>query len=386
MPPVEIPAVIVQNELYAPVALVAPGLFHHEAKVIGNRESMSTGDSHVSQAIQELALGRDLTAEGAENAFVEVMEGGATDVQVAALLMGLRAKGETSEEVAGGVRALRRAMRQVESSDRDALVDTCGTGGGTLTTFNISTAAGFVVAAGGVPVAKHGNRSFSSRCGSADVLEALGVEIALEPPVLSEILGRVGLSFLFAPALHPAMRHVGPVRRELAVPTIMNLLGPLSNPARVRRQVVGVSDPGILTLVAGALSSLGHLRALVVHGEPGLDELSPIGVTDCVWIEDGATEPMRFDPVAELGWTEQDPEGLAGGDPEDNARLIRAVLSGQGPRVARQAVALNAAAGFFVGGVVDSLRDGVERAESVLDERRALEKLEELREATTAAG
>ncbi len=345
---------------------------------------MSSETPALSQAIKKLAAREDLTAVEAEEAFVEVMEGRASDIQKSALLMGLRAKGETPAEVAGGVRALRRAMIEVPVPDRDSAIDTCGTGGG-MTTFNISTAAAFVVAGGGVPVAKHGNRSFSSRCGSADVLEALGVNLALEPQRMGEILKEVGLSFLFAQSLHPAMRHLGPVRRELGTPTIMNLLGPITNPARVRRQVVGVADPSTLSLVAGALADLGHIRALVVHGEPGLDELSPLGVNEMVRVSDGTTEPATLDPVSELGWTGLDSSELAGGEPADNARVIEAVLRGRGARAARAAVSLNAAAGFYVAGVSETVVEGVERGEAILDEGKGLEKLEALREATTRA-
>lgn len=347
---------------------------------------MSTQTPALSDAIRRVALRQDLDAEEAERAFLEMMEGKASDVQKSAFLIGLRAKGETAAEVAGGVRALRRAMVAVGSADPDRLVDTCGTGGGAVTTFNISTAAGFVVAGAGVPVAKHGNRSFSSRCGSADVLESLGINIDLAPEEMERVLADVGLAFLFAPTLHPAMRHVGPVRRELGVPTIMNLLGPLTNPAGVRRQVVGVADPGLLSMVAGALADLGHLRALVVHGEPGLDELSPVGTTRCLSIDDGEVEEMSFDPVRELGWTDLEMSDLGGGEPADNARLIEAILSGGGPRGARAAVILNAAGGLYVAGIVEGLREGVDLAESVLDEGRAREILDALREAAPGPG
>lgn len=346
---------------------------------------MSSELTALARAIRKLAAGQDLSSEETEAAFVEVMEGRASDVQKSALLMGLRAKGETPAELAGGVRALRRSMVEVSSPDPDALIDTCGTGGGRLTTFNISTAAAFVVAGGGVRVAKHGNRSFSSRCGSADVLEALGVEIDLTPERMGELLESVGLGFLFAPSLHPAMRHVGRVRRELAVPTIMNLLGPLTNPARVRRQVVGVADRALLPLVAGALVELGHLRSLVVHGAPGLDELSPIGVTEMIRVEDGRMEEMSFDPESELGWSGLDASELAGGEPAHNARIIEEVLAGGGAAAARAAVALNAAAGFYVAGLADTITAGVARAEAVLDEKKGLDVLEKLRAAGGSA-
>ncbi|MGD8697770.1 MAG: anthranilate phosphoribosyltransferase [Gemmatimonadales bacterium] len=341
-----------------------------------------SSNSALSGAIRKLASRQDLSAEETEAAFTVVMEGHASDVQKSALLIGLRAKGETPHEVAGGVRALRKAMVAVRVPEPDAVVDTCGTGGGSVATFNISTAAAFALAGAGVPVAKHGNRSFSSRCGSADVLEALGIQLPLTPQRMERVFESVGLSFLFAPRLHPAMKHLGSVRKELAVATIMNILGPLTNPARARRQVVGVSDPGLLHLVAEALQELGHIRALVVHGEPGMDELSPLGPTHGVRVDSGGLEEFVFDPVKTLGWNHFDASDLAGGEPEDNARVIEQVLAGKGAPGARAAVVLNAAAGFYVAGSVETLQDGVDLAESALDERKGLEALERIREVT----
>ncbi len=310
---------------------------------------MSSNSDHLAEAIRRLAERQDLTAAQTEAAFTVVMDGGASHEQIRELLLGLRDKGETPNEVAGGVRALRKAMIPVKVPHPDAVVDTCGTGGGSLTTFNISTAAAFVLAGGGVLVAKHGNRSFSSRCGSADVLEALGVAITETPRQVEAVFEKVGLSFLFAPCLHPAMKHVAPVRKELGGRTIMNILGPLTNPAGARRQVVGV--------------------------------LSPLGPTHCVRGENGALEQFVFDPAAELGWNSMDPAELAGAEPKDNARLIERVLAGKGPPAARAAVALNAAAGFYVAGMVDTLREGLDWAESALDQKKGLEALERTREA-----
>lgn len=343
---------------------------------------MSSKLDALNEAIRKLAARQDLSAAETEAAFGVVVGGQASDVQKAALLIGLRAKGETPQEVAGGVRALRSAMVEVTVPNPDAVIDTCGTGGGSLTTFNISTAAAFVVAGAGVPVAKHGNRSFSSRCGSADVLEALGIRLPLTPQRMEEVFEQVGMSFLFAPRLHPAMRHLVPVRKELAVFTIMNLLGPLTNPARARRQVVGVSDPGLLGLVAEALRELGHIRALVVHGEPGMDELSPLGRTRVVRLENGSLDEFVFDPVSELGWKNLSVADLAGAAPADNARVIEQVLAGKGTRSARAAVVLNAAAGFYVAGAAESLVEGVGLAEATLDEKKALRALDRIREAT----
>ena len=247
--------------------------------------------------IVRVGRGERLQSDEAEAAFTEIMEGRATPVQVSALLMGLRVRGEAPSEIAGGVRALRRVMVPVPVSEGEGVVDTCGTGGGAVTTFNISTAAAIVAAATGVRIAKHGNRSFSSRCGSADVLEALGVRIELSPEQMGAVLEETGIVFMFAPLLHPAMRHVGPVRRELAMPTIMNVLGPLANPAGAQRQVVGVADPRLMELIARALSELGHDHALVVHGEPGLDEISPLGITTGVEVQHGELRPVRIDPA-----------------------------------------------------------------------------------------
>jgi anthranilate phosphoribosyltransferase len=326
------------------------------------------------------ATTRPLTALEAERAFTAVMEGTATPVQMAALLVAIRVRGAVPGEVAGGVRALRRAMVAVPA-DADGLVDTCGTGGGALTTFNISTAAALLAAGAGVRVAKHGNRSFTSQCGSADVLEALGVRLELAPEEEARLLERTGIVFMFAPLHHPAMKHVGPIRRELGMPTIMNVLGPVTNPAGARRQVVGVSDPALLELIAGALAELGHDRALVVHGEPGLDELSPVGTTEVLEVMDGRWERRTFDPVAELGWERFSPDGLAGGDRRENAEKVERVLRGTLGGAARAAVVLNAGAAIYCADLAPSLADGVRAAEQALEEGRGWAKLEELRAA-----
>jgi anthranilate phosphoribosyltransferase len=235
----------------------------------------------LQEAISALANRRSLSERLAAQVFEVVMRGEATPAQVAALLIGLRVKGETAEEVAGAARALRDAMVRVEA-DGAHLVDTCGTGGGLVGTFNISTAAAFVAAGAGASVAKHGNRSFSSKCGSADVLEALGVTITLNAQAAAWVLREACITFLFAPTFHPAMRHVGPVRRELGVASVMNMVGPLANPAGVQRQVLGVADRERAALMAEALARLGAEHAMVVHGRVGMDEISPQGVTD-VW-------------------------------------------------------------------------------------------------------
>jgi anthranilate phosphoribosyltransferase len=339
----------------------------------------------LGELIVRLAARQDLTAAEAEAAFSEVMEGRATPVQAAALLTALRVKGEAPAEVAGGVRALRRAMIPVEAGAGAPVVDTCGTGGGTLTTFNISTAAALLAAGAGARIAKHGNRSFTSRCGSADVLEALGVVLELTPEGMAQVLQRAGIVFMFAPLLHPAMRHVGPVRRELGFTTIMNLLGPLTNPAGARRQVVGVTDPALLHLAAGALAELGHEHALVVHGHPGMDELSPLGPSRVLDVRAGRVQELVIEPP---GGAPPDARAAAaqlhGGGPEENARILLEILDGNRHGTAREAVVLNAGAALYVAGA-PSLEEGIARARQALDAGQGRAALERLRDASRAA-
>ena len=316
------------------------------------------------------------------------MSGEASVAQVAALLMALRVKGETADEVAGAAQAMRAAMVPIEAEDREALVDTCGTGGGSVTTFNISTAAALLAAGAGVRIAKHGNRSFTSRSGSADVLEALGVPLDATPGVMGDVLRRAGVVFMFAPTLHPAMRHVGPVRRELGIPTVMNIVGPLANPAGAGRQVVGVADRHRMPLLAGALAALGTAHALVVHGEPGMDEVSPLGPTHVAEVRYGVVKEWVIDP-GQLGFNGISPEDLAGGDPSTNARIIERVLSGEGPSGAEGAVLLNAAAAIYVSGLDSTMEEALARAREALESgagRRALERLRDAyRHATNRA-
>ncbi len=334
-----------------------------------------------ARLLEKVGDGANLTADEAEGAFGAFMSGSATEIQMAGLLMGLRAKGIVPSEVAGGVRALRTAMTPVPCSDPLALVDTAGTGGGKVTTFNISTAAALIAAGAGVRIAKHGNRSFTSRSGSADVLEALGVRIELTPERMGEILDEEGIVFMFAPLVHPAMRHVAPVRRGLGVTTIMNLLGPLTNPAGARRQVMGVADPAFLELVAKTFSELGHLRALVVHGAPGMDEISPGGPTRVADLSEGRLE-MRDVSPEELGVSSGSLAGLAGGEPEENAGIIGRILRRDETGVARTASVLNAAAAIYVADRAESLPDAVAAAGESLDSGAALDALERLKAAT----
>ncbi len=334
----------------------------------------------LAQAIQQLASGTSLDRESSVAAFGTIMRGEASPVQIAALLMGLRSKGETADEVAGAALALRCAMTRLETLDPDLLVDTCGTGGGLIGTLNVSTAAAFVAAGAGVSVAKHGNRSYTSKCGSADVLEALGINIDLDPATAARVLAATGITFLFAPRYHPAMRHVAPVRKELGVPTIMNMLGPLANPAGVLRQVVGVSDRSRAELIATALSVLGTRHALVVHGSVGMDEISPVDST-LVWeVEDGNVARWELDP-ATYGLDCPNLQGLAGGDPAQNAVRIERLLEGEDSAVARCAVLLNAAAALYISANDWSFEQAAARATASLDTGAAAQVLSKLRAA-----
>src|SRR6266540_4426525 len=281
--------------------------------------------SPLRRALTALASRESLSDEQTAEVFGIVMSGEATPAQIGGLLMGLRAKGETADELAGAARALRDAMVRVTAT-QDHLVDTCGTGGGSVTTFNISTVAALVAAGAGAVVPKHGNRSFTSKCGSADVLEALGVRIVLDAPTATRVLKEARVAFLFAPNFHPAMKHVGPIRRELGVPSVMNLVGPLANPAGVRRQVIGVADPDRAGVVAGALARLGAEHALVVHGRVGMDEISPQGVTDVWEVQDGAVRSWEIEPGRyRLGVADLD--ALRGGEPAANADRLERILA-----------------------------------------------------------
>jgi len=334
----------------------------------------------VSRAISALAERQDLPASLAAQAFGQVMAGEASPVQTTALLVALRVKGETAAELEGAALALRGAMVRVDAGSAERLVDTCGTGGGSTGTFNISTAAALVAAGAGARVVKHGNRSFTSRSGSADVLEALGVTIELEPETAARVLERCGMTFLFAPLYHPAMRFVGPVRRELGLTTIMNLLGPLANPAGAQRQVIGVATAERAPLLAKTLALLGAERALVVHAPAGLDEIAPpgVGATDVYEVHRGAVERWTLDP-ARFGLPAGDAAALAGGSPQQNARIVTDVLGGKDRSVRRSAVVLNAAAALVAAGVTEHWEDAVRHADETIDTGAAAEVLERLR-------
>lgn len=325
-------------------------------------------------ALRRLAAGESLTADEAASAFGVVMRGDATAAQTAALLMGLRVKGETAEELTGAARALRTAMVRLPAREPELLLDTCGTGGGRVQTFNISTAAAFVAAGAGARVAKHGNRSFTTKCGSADVLEALGVRIEMPVDDMRRVLEEAGIVFMFAPIMHPAMRHVGPVRREITIPTMMNILGPLANPAGAGRQVVGVADAPRLGLVAAALAALGTRHSMVVHGEPGMDEVSPMGPTRVAEIRGGKVTEWTLDP-RDFGLPIATAESLAGGEPAENARRVVDTLEGKERGAPRHAVVLNAAAAIYVAGLTPDLASGIKRAEESIDKGKAAESL-----------
>jgi anthranilate phosphoribosyltransferase len=342
---------------------------------------MSDASSPLRRALAALAHRQSLPESLAVEVFGVVMSGEATPAQIAGLLMGLRAKGETAEEVAGAARALRAAMVPVETSGPH-LVDTCGTGGGTVSTFNISTVAAFVAAGAGATVPKHGNRSFTSKCGSADVLEALGVRIVLDAPAAARVLKEARVAFLFAPNFHPAMKHVGPVRRELGVPSVMNLVGPLANPAGVRRQVIGVADRDRAAVVAEALVRLGAEHALVVHGRVGMDEISPLGITDVWEVQDGAVRAWEIDPERyRLGIPDVAP--LKGGDPAENAERLERILANEdGDAAGLAAVLLNAGAAIYVAGIAGSVAEGIGRAREVVASGAARAALDRLRKAS----
>lgn len=332
-------------------------------------------------ALRRLAAGESLAREEAHQAFQLIMSGQGSDAQVAALLMGLRVKGETPDELAGVAAALRGAMLTLDTPDPDRLVDTCGTGGGSLTTFNISTAAALLAAGAGVRIAKHGNRSFTSQSGSADVLEALGVRIDLTVTQMQVVLEQAGIVFMFAPTMHPAMRFVGPVRRDLAIQTVMNLVGPLANPARAGRQVIGVPDARRLGLMAGALQALGTSHSMVVHGAPGIDEISPLGSTAVLELENGEARSWTIEPER-LGISRVSARDLEGSTPADNARLVEATLGGEGNAGAAAAVTMNAAAAIYVNGLAPDYLQALEVARAALHDGAGLKALERLRAAT----
>jgi anthranilate phosphoribosyltransferase len=328
-----------------------------------------------SALIEKLGRRDDLTTDEAAGAMATIMRGEATPAQIAGLLIGLSMKGERPSELVGFARTMRAEAVALSAAPGDVF-DTCGTGGDRSGSFNISTAAALVLAASGVRVAKHGNRSVSSLCGSADVLEALGVKVAAAPDVVERCLTEIGIAFFFAPTFHPAMRHAGQARKELGVRTAFNLLGPLTNPAGPARQIVGVPRPELTELLARALLLLGSTRAWVVHGADGLDELSTTGYTKVSETRDGTVRTFYVHP-ADYGLAKSSVDALRGGDAVQNAQRIGEVLDGvHGP--GRNVVLLNAGAALFVAGHADSVREGIAQAATAIDSGKAKEVLTRL--------
>ena len=340
----------------------------------------------ITEAVRALVDRRDLTRLEAAAAMEAIMSGAATNAQIAAFLTALRMKGETVEELIGFAQVMREKVVKVRpragdvvgatGTDREMLIDTCGTGGDASGTFNVSTATAFVVAGAGLRVAKHGNRSVSSLCGSADVVETLGIDIELSPAQVASCIDEVGIGFLYAPLLHTAMKHVMATRREMGVRTVFNMLGPLTNPAGANAQVIGVYAASLTDPLARVLAELGTLRAFVVHGADGLDEISNTGESHISEVHEGVVRSSTVRPE-DFGMPRAAIRDLQGGDREENARIIRQVLGGEtGPR--RDIVLMNAAAALVVGNKAEDLKEGVALAAAAIDKRTAAGKLEDL--------
>jgi len=337
---------------------------------------MSTGID-IRKYLQKIIERQDLTANEMASIFDLVMEGRLTPAQTAALISTLRMKGESVDEITGAAMAMRRHAVKIDTGGLP-VVDTCGTGGDGGNTFNISTAAAFVVAGAGVPVAKHGNRAVSSKCGSADVLAELGVNLEAPPEAIEECIRTVGIGFLFAPKMHPAMKHAAPVRKELGIRTIFNMLGPLTNPAGARGQILGVFSAELTEPFAHVLNALGSRRAFVVHGNDGLDEITTTTTTRITELNTGKIRTYEFDPLPYIG-EYHSAASITGGEPFVNAGILRAVLEGEkGP--ARDIVLLNAAAGIVAGGKAETIKEGYNLAQKSIDAGQAQKALDGLRE------
>ncbi len=339
----------------------------------------------VQQAIAKLVEGQHLTRAEAAALMEATMSGQATPAQTAAWLVALRMKGETAEEIAGCAETMRRHAVAVRPQRQAELIDTCGTGADKVKTFNVSTAVAFVAAAAGVPVAKHGNRAVTSKCGSADVLEALGCRLELSPERLAKAIDEIGIGFLFARSHHPAMKYAAPVRQELGIRTVFNVLGPLTNPAGARRQLLGVFSPELTRLLAEVLREMGTERAMVVYGEPGLDELSTLGETHIVHLQDGNLHEERITPE-QFGFRRASPEEItAPHSAQDCAKKLYHLLSGE-QGAARDLLLLNAGAALVVGGKAEHLAEGIELARETIDSGRALQTLQRYIQFTQEAG
>lgn len=329
------------------------------------------------EVLGPLTAGSDLSTEQAAAAMADILEGNATSAQIAAFIVALRIKGETVEEMAGLVEAMQNACEPVTLAQLEGVIDTCGTGGDRSHSINVSTIAAFAVAGAGAKVCKHGNRAASSSCGSADLLEGLGVALDVTPDRIAQCVDEAGMAFCFAPRFHPAMRFAGPTRGELGVPTVFNFLGPLANPARVRRQVVGVGDKRMAEKMAGVLRARGSERALVVFGHDGLDELTTTTTSTVVELgEDGELRRYELDPAAH-GLKVAQPSDLRGGDVAANVEATREVLAGK-PGPHRDIVVLNAAAGLMAAGLAGDIADGLSQAAKAIDDGRAQHALDQL--------
>ena len=335
----------------------------------------------IQEAIRDLIVGADLGRAKMRAVMEQIMSGQATDAQIGAFLVALRIKGETIDEIAGGAEVMREKATPIVTV-RPEIIDTCGTGGDDSGTFNISTTVAFVACGAGLAVAKHGTRSISSQCGSSDVLTALGVNVEATPEKVGECIDEVGMGFLFAIALHGAMKHaVGP-RRELATRTIFNILGPLTNPAGAKRQLLGVFDGALTEALAGVLRELGSDRALVVHGSDGLDEITLTGPTQVSELKDGQVSTRQIHP-GDFGLQTVSAEALKGGDADHNARILRGVLDGEeGPQ--RDVVLLNSAAAIVVGGRAEDITAGLEVARESIDSGKARQALDRLVEVSNS--
>lgn len=326
--------------------------------------------------IQKLVEGRDLSQEESEKAMETIMSGKATDAQIGSFLTALRMKGETPVEIAEFARVMRKFSRKIKPKVDRTLVDVCGTGGDKIKTFNISTTTMFIVSAAGIPIAKHGNRAITSNCGSADVLEELGINLNLEFERIEDGIQRVGIGFMFAPLHHSAMKYVMPTRRELGVRTVFNILGPLTNPANADAQLMGVFDPNLTEKLAEVFRLLGLKSAMVAYGEPGLDEISTLGKTKISELREGKIKTYFVKPE-DFGLERVKPEDLTGGSARENAKILRDILSGRETGAKRDITLLNSAAGIVVGGTANNLKEGFEIANDVLDSGKAYKKLEE---------
>jgi len=330
----------------------------------------------MKEIVSKIVAGENLTATEAESAMKTIMSGNSNEVEISAFLTALRMKGESPEEIASFARIMREFATKIEPKVDSTLVDVCGTGGDRLNTFNISTTAMFVVAGAGIPIAKHGNRALTSKSGSADVLEELGVDLNSSFDKIKESIEKVGIGFMFAPQHHSAMKHVMPVRRGLGFRTVFNILGPLTNPANAKAQLMGVFDPELTETLTNVFKILGLERAIVAHGDPGLDELSTLGKTKVSELKEGKVDTYFIKPE-DFGLSVAEEEDIAGGTAKENAKILTDILSGEdtGPR--RDITLLNAAAGILVGGVAENLTEGMEIARETLESGKAYGKLKE---------